>query len=142
MIQEIKSLGGRILLSHKVISGNVISKVKTIEYKFGDNNRRELRKYDIVINATYTNINGLNQAFEIHKERLAFEMCEMALVSVPQKYNSLGVTIMDGDFFAIMPFGFSGYQSISDVRRTPHERSDSDFPIFRCNSSLSLRGII
>ncbi|MBT9138325.1 MAG: hypothetical protein DDT31_00877 [Syntrophomonadaceae bacterium] len=59
-------------------------------------------------------------------------MCEMALVSLPAKYNSIGVTIMDGNFCAIMPFGFSGYQTISDVRRTPHERSDSDLPVFKC----------
>lgn len=133
LIQEIRSLGGRILVNHKAISGDVISKVKTIEYKLGDNNRRGSRKYDIIINAPYANINGLNQAFGIRKVPLAFEMAEMALVSVPQKYNSIGVTIMDGNFSAIMPFGLSGYQTISDVRRTPHERSDDGFPIFKCN---------
>lgn len=133
LVAEIKSLGGRILLNHKVISGDVVSKVKTIEYESEDDKQRGARKYDVVVNATYANINGLNQVFGVRKEPFAFEMCEMALVSLPEKYNSIGVTIMDGNFCAIMPFGFSRHQTISDVRRTPHERSDSGLPIFGCH---------
>ena len=135
LVEEIRGLSGRILLNHKVISGDVKSKLKRIEYEFGDNKRRGVNKYDVVVNASYSNINGLNHVFGLPKESFAFEMCELALVSVPQEYNSIGVTIMDGNFCAIMPYGFSGYQTISDVRRTPHERSDRDFPIFQCNKT-------
>jgi hypothetical protein len=131
--EEIRSLGGRILLNHKIISGDVISKTKTLEYQNTAEGSRGSVKYDLVINATYMNINGLNQIFGLRQETLAFEMCEMSLVSLPDEYNSIGVTIMDGNFCAIMPFGISGYQTISDVRRTPHERSDCNLPRFKCN---------
>ena len=133
LVREIRGLGGLILLDHKVISGDIKSRVKTIEYRSRNRNEKGLRKYDVVVNASYANINGLNHAFGIRKEPLVFEMCEMALVSVPQKYNSVGVTIMDGDFCATMPFGFSGYQAIIDVRLTPRERSHCDLPTFKCN---------
>jgi hypothetical protein len=51
--------------------------------------------------------------------------------------ENVGITIMDGDFTSIMPFGFSGYSTISNVRRTPHERSDNDLPVFSCNKNAN-----
>ncbi|MNC54108.1 hypothetical protein D3C75_1035740 [compost metagenome] len=39
---------------------------------------------------------------------------------------------MDGPFFSLMPFGESGYHSLTSVGHTPHESSFSTLPEFTC----------
>ena len=43
---------------------------------------------------------------------------------------------MDGNYTSIMPFGLSGFHTISNVRRTPHEKSKSLMPEFKCNNKI------
>lgn len=129
--EKIINNGGKILLNHKIIDGDVKGKVKKLVSLHRD--RKNIENYDIVINAAYANINGLNKLFGLPLEPLSFEMCEMVKILLPQKYNSIGVTIMDGNFTSVMPFGLTGYQTIHNVRKTPHERSDVGYPIFSCN---------
>ena len=51
---------------------------------------------------------------------LKHELTELALVEPPAELRSLGVTVMDGPFFSIMPFPARGLHSLSHVRYTPH----------------------
>ncbi len=44
----------------------------------------------------------------------------MALVSVPEPLAHMGVTVMCGPFFSVMPFPPRGLHSLSHVRYTPH----------------------
>ena len=39
---------------------------------------------------------------------------------------------MDGPFFAIMPFGKTGFHSLTSVSFTPHITSYENTPVFRC----------
>jgi hypothetical protein len=48
------------------------------------------------------------------------EITEMVLVSVPPVLQGLGITVMDGPFFSLMPFPPRGSHSLSHVRYTPH----------------------
>ena len=39
---------------------------------------------------------------------------------------------MDGPFFSIMPFGKTGYHSLTSVTFTPHNASFDSYPTFKC----------
>ncbi len=51
---------------------------------------------------------------------LKHELAEMALVDVPLPLRHLGITVMDGPFFSLMPFPARGLHTLSHVRYTPH----------------------
>ncbi|GAB3087853.1 hypothetical protein GCM10027081_03640 [Cupriavidus yeoncheonensis] len=44
----------------------------------------------------------------------------MALMQVPSVLQGLGITVMDGPFFSMMPFPARGLHTLSHVRYTPH----------------------
>jgi hypothetical protein len=44
----------------------------------------------------------------------------MALMQMPASLNGLGITVMDGPFFSMMPFPARGLHTLSHVRYTPH----------------------
>ena len=73
-----------------------------------------------VYNCTYSNINSVNHNSGIELIPLKHEMTEMALVETPDNIANMGITIMCGPFFSIMPFPDRGLHSFSHVRYTPH----------------------
>lgn len=48
------------------------------------------------------------------------ELAEILLVKVPHQLSRLGITLMDGPFFSILPFPKERLHSLSHVRYTPH----------------------
>ena len=56
------------------------------------------------------------------------------LGQVPSCWQRTGITLMDGPFFSTMPFGKSGYHSLTAVDFTPHARSSETLPVFSCQS--------
>lgn len=75
---------------------------------------------DIVLNCTYSGINDINARSGLALASFKHEITEMAVVRLPQRFNNVGVTIMDGPFFSIMPFPSRGIHTLSHVRYTPH----------------------
>jgi glycine/D-amino acid oxidase-like deaminating enzyme len=73
-----------------------------------------------VYNCTYSRINRLLVASGLPVIPLKHELTEMALVEVPEPLRSLGITVMCGPFFSVMPFPARGLHSLSHVRYTPH----------------------
>lgn len=71
-----------------------------------------------VFNCTYAGLNhieGLKTTALLRQE-----ITEMPLVELPEDLKKLGVTIMDGPFFSLMPFPSRGLHTLSHVRYTPH----------------------
>lgn len=88
-----------------------------------------------VLNATYASVNQvLNQVEGIAPELfgLKYELCEIILVNAGQKLKNIGFTVMDGPFFSIMPFGKTGYHSLTSVCFTPHKTCYDSVPDFPC----------
>lgn len=73
-----------------------------------------------VFNCTYSGINQSCGEFPGTYTRLKHEIAEIALIKVPSSFSSLGITVMDGPFFSIMPFPARGVHTLSHVRYTPH----------------------
>ena len=78
-----------------------------------------------VFNCTYSRINFLNSTSGLVSIPLKHEMTEMCLVNVPEELQKVGITVMCGPFFSVMPFpsvkcNGQIVHSFSHVRYTPH----------------------
>jgi len=85
-----------------------------------------------VLNTTYGSVNQVLNLFGFTPFKIKYEICEIALCEVSDRIKNVGVTLMDGPFFSLMPFGKSGYHSLTSVSFTPHKTSHSDLPTFSC----------
>lgn len=73
-----------------------------------------------VFNCTYSGLNQFAGDFLGTQTGLKHEITEMALMQVPGVLKEIGVTVMDGPFFSMMPFPARGLHTLSHVRYTPH----------------------
>jgi len=73
-----------------------------------------------VFNCTYSQLNQLRGDFQGCKTGLKYEIAEMALMQVPSPLENMGITVMDGAFFSMMPFPARKLHTLSHVRYTPH----------------------
>lgn len=78
-------------------------------------------KAQYVFNCTYAALNQVLSKSDLPLLPLKHEVAELALVEVPDELKQVGVTVMDGPFFSVMPFPSRGLHSLSHVRYTPHE---------------------
>jgi len=80
----------------------------------------ELLTSRYVFNCTYSGLNQFKGDFPGTKTGLKQEITEMALMQAPSALAGLGITVMDGPFFSMMPFPARGLHTLSHVRYTPH----------------------
>jgi glycine/D-amino acid oxidase-like deaminating enzyme len=73
-----------------------------------------------VFNCTYSGLNQFGGDFPGTQTGLKQEITEMALMEAPVLLKGLGITVMDGPFFSMMPFPARGLHTLSHVRYTPH----------------------
>ncbi len=85
-----------------------------------------------VLNATYAGVNEIHAMLGFEPFKIKYELCEIILCRVNEKLKNVGLTVMDGPFFSIMPFGKTGYHSLTSVTFTPHKTSYSEKPEFAC----------
>ena len=85
-----------------------------------------------VLNATYASINQIHRLVGLETFNIKYELCEIILCKVSDNLKDLGITVMDGTFFSIMPFGKTGYHSLTSVSFTPHQTSYDEYPTFQC----------
>lgn len=85
-----------------------------------DSDADELIICSYVFNCTYSVLNQFKGDFPGTRTSLKQEITEMALMQVPSTPQGLGITVMDGPFFSMMPFPARGLHTLSHVRYTPH----------------------
>jgi glycine/D-amino acid oxidase-like deaminating enzyme len=73
-----------------------------------------------IFNCTYSGLNQIGGDFPGTLAPLKQEITEMALMEVSPALKGLGITVMDGPFFSLMPFPARGLHTLSHVRYTPH----------------------
>ncbi len=95
---------------------------------------KEKQSYEsgYVLNATYAGTNQILDLVGFDKFWIKYELCEIILCEVNEKLKDIGFTVMDGPFFSIMPFGKTGYHSLTSVTFTPHTTSYDEVPTFSC----------
>lgn len=88
-----------------------------------------------VLNASYASVNQIIDKVEgkdFKKFKIKYELCEIILCKADDQLKNLGITVMDGPFFSIMPFGKTGLHSLTSVTFTPHKVSFDEKPEFKC----------
>lgn len=85
-----------------------------------------------ILNATYAGTNMISGMSGFEGFKIKYELCEIILCNVSDELKDVGLTVMDGPFFSIMPFGKTGNHSLTSVTFTPHMTSCEDFPSFDC----------
>lgn len=87
-----------------------------------------------LLNATYASVNQVIGLLDFEKISIKYELCEVILCKVSDELKDIGITVMDGPFFSLMPFGQTGYHSLTAVAYTPHKTSHDDLPTFECQA--------
>jgi hypothetical protein len=90
-----------------------------------------------VLNSTYASVNQILALAGYDPFAIKYELCEIILCNVNKKLKNTGITVMDGPFFSIMPFGKTGLHSLTSVTFTPHKTSYSSLPAFECQGRSS-----
>ena len=124
-----------------------ISELPNVEIQYGarirsiQNNGREYEieladgnkvKSSFILNATYASVNQIQNMLGFEHFKIKYELCEIILCNVNDKLKDTGLTVMDGPFFSIMPFGKTGYHSLTAVTFTPHKACKESLPHFNC----------
>jgi hypothetical protein len=102
------------------------------EYEIRLKGDGETVKSVFVLNATYASVNQIHERLGFKKFDIKYELCEIILCNTNDKLKNTGLTVMDGPFFSIMPFGTTGYHSLSSVTFTPHKSNKNPLPHFEC----------
>ena len=85
-----------------------------------------------VVNTTYASLNQILLKAGLESFAMKNELCEIILCRVSDNIKNVGITVMDGPFFSLMPFGKTGYHSLTAVGNTPHMSSCDTLPKFSC----------
>jgi hypothetical protein len=99
-----------------------------------DNNYYET---SFIVNATYASINQIQNFLNLEPIKIKYELCEVVLTKVNKEFSNVGITVMDGPFFSLMPFGKTGLHSLTSVNLTPHLTSKNALPTFSCQAFSS-----
>ena len=87
-----------------------------------------------LLNATYAGVNEIHRLLGLEPFKIKYELCEIILCTVSEPLKNVGLTVMDGPFFSIMPFGKTGYHSLTSVTFTPHKTSYEQTATFPCQA--------
>lgn len=98
-----------------------------------------------VLNASYASVNQVigkverdgAEPMEQDLFDIKYELCEIILCKPQGPLKDIGITVMDGPFFSIMPFGKTGLHSLTAVTFTPHVTSYDAKPSFSCQKSMA-----
>jgi len=115
MIEKIFLVNEGIYNAKKIQSKLIkkINKINKINIKYNTNikkinfgdkfhlisNKKEFKKYDYVLNCTYSNINEL---LKKKREFYEYNLQQMAVIKI-KKFPRFGATIMDGEFPSVLP---------------------------------------
>lgn len=119
-VSELQDCGVKMLLESKVIEISKGSNGTSQVVIQSDKQADQLITSRYVFNCTYSGLNQFKGDFPGTQTGLKQEITELALMQVPPALQGLGITVMDGPFFSIIPFPAHGLHTLSHVRYTPH----------------------
>ena len=125
---------GRIaeLASVEIRYNHAVCKIERTEDTYRIEAGGEVFESGFVLNAAYAGVNEICALAGFEPFRIKYELCEVILCEVSDALKDLGITVMDGPFFSIMPFGKTGLHSLTSVTFTPHKTSFDKTATFLC----------
>lgn len=131
----------------EIVMGHTVTEVEqskpgiTVFYTNNDDRTQQQIDCRYLFNCTYSGLNQINGYHDTGAD-LKHEITELALVETPTELKSLGITVMDGPFFSIMPFPAASLHTLSHVRYTPHcywKDRTNHMPYQRLNDDIATR---
>ena len=119
-LQELHDCGVELCLQTRALAISEEAPGKLAVVLESPSGRTEKVSSHYVINCCYSGLNQFAGDFSGTQTALKHEITEMALLDVPPNLRSVGITIMDGPFFSLMPFPARDLHTLSHVRYTPH----------------------
>ena len=95
-------------------------------------NTTELINTKFVLTTTYAAVNQLQTLAGFNTFQIKYELCELVLCKVSDNLKNIGLTVMDGPFFSIMPFGKTEFHTLTSVTFTPSMTCYNNLPTFDC----------
>ncbi len=90
---------------------------------------------EFVLNTSYASANQIVDRLGLPHFNLKYELCEVIVTKVNSKYDNVGITLMDGPFFSMIPMGKSKWHTLTSVNHTPHYTSYDRLPEFHCQQN-------
>lgn len=87
---------------------------------------------EFILNATYASTNQILSLAGFAPLQIKYELCEIIICKASERLKDLGITVMDGPFFSVMPFGKTGFHTLTSVTFTPHKTCWDALPSFSC----------
>lgn len=111
---------------------------------FRQGEQTEIVSAPYLLNATYASTNQIlgmvreedRKSGQFSPFGIKYELCEIILCRAEGPLKDTGITVMDGPFFSIMPFGLTGLHSLTAVTFTPHVTSYASLPSFQCQKGI------
>ena len=130
-LAEIDKLPNKIQINYNVRINKIENNGEYFTFML---NNGETYKTKYVLNATYAGINQIHAFLGLPALQIKYELCEIILCKPSNKLKDVGITVMDGPFFSIIPFGKTGLHSLTTVTFTPHITSYDNLPRFDCQA--------
>ena len=106
--------------------------------------RSNLKSYDRVLIATYSNNNFVLSNLGIKNIKInKYQLVEKIVIKLPKEYRRKSYVVIDGNFVCVDPFLGTKYHLLSDVKLSKIETLISKYPNFSSNKKKYLnKGII
>ena len=117
ILSRIKKTSIKLKLNHKVVRGAIIGKIKKLEIELGNQVYKYEEEFDYIINATYSSFNNFHKWFGFPRKKLQYELVELLEMYIPNT-KKVGLTIMDGEFSALLPRGEKGTFTLGHVKES------------------------
>lgn len=80
--------------------------------------RTDRANYQVIVNATYSDINNVNRKLGLATRTYRYDTCNVPIVKLPSELLGVSVTIMDGDFYSILPYAGTPYHLYWNVKNS------------------------
>lgn len=128
--KELVNSNVQLHLSSEIVSAKRVGDSWLIEIRDAKN-ELFLLEAKCVINATYSNLNSVSRLFNLPESRMKHEYSELLLLYVPS-LQDMAVTVMDGPFLSITPYGLTGLHVLSSVIYTHHASTENSGQKMSC----------
>lgn len=133
LLCDIEKLGDRVCIRYNSFITNIDKEDKYYKITLKDKN---VFYTPFLLNSTYASVNQINTLAGFEAFPIKYELCEIILCKINDKLRDVGITVMDGPFFSIMPFGKTGLHSLTSVTFTPHVTCYDKLPKFDCQKGV------
>lgn len=133
ILKDIEALGDKVTIRYDSFITAIENTGKHYKVTLRDGNEFFT---PFLLNSTYASVNQINTLAGFETFPIKYELCEIILCRINDKLKDVGITVMDGPFFSIMPFGKTGLHSLTSVTFTPHVTCYDKLPKFDCQKGI------